>query len=37
VGLVATCSWNGMVADEVHSDRQNALCAALYEDLGLAG
>ena len=38
VGLVATCSWNGMVADDVvHSDRQNALCAALYEDLGLAG
>ena len=35
--LVVTCSWNGMVADDrVHSDRQNALCAAVYEDLGLA-
>jgi CubicO group peptidase (beta-lactamase class C family) len=37
VALVVTCSWNGMVADdEVHSARQNALCAAVYEDLGLA-
>jgi CubicO group peptidase (beta-lactamase class C family) len=37
VALVVTCSWNGMVADDVvHSDRQNALCAAIYEDLGLA-
>lgn len=37
VGLVVTCSWNGMVADDdIHSARQNALCAAIYEDLGLA-
>lgn len=36
-GLVAACSWNGMVAsDQIHSDRQNALCGAIYEDLGLA-
>ena len=36
-GLVVTCAWNGMVADdEIHSARQNALCAAIYEDLGLA-
>jgi CubicO group peptidase (beta-lactamase class C family) len=35
--LVVACSWNGMVADdEIHSDRQNALCGAIYEDLGLA-
>jgi len=35
--LVVACSWNGMVADDqVHSDRQNALCGAIYEDLGLA-
>lgn len=35
--LVVTCSWNGMVADDdVHSARQNALCAAIYEDLDLA-
>jgi CubicO group peptidase (beta-lactamase class C family) len=34
--LVVTCSWNGMVADDqIHSDRQNALCGAIYEDLGL--
>jgi CubicO group peptidase (beta-lactamase class C family) len=34
--LVVTCSWNGMVADDrIHSERQNALCAAIYEDLGL--
>jgi CubicO group peptidase (beta-lactamase class C family) len=36
-GLVVACSWNGMVADDrIHSDRQNALCGAIYEDLGLA-
>jgi CubicO group peptidase (beta-lactamase class C family) len=36
-GLVACCSWNGMVADDrIHSARQNALCGAIYEDLGLA-
>jgi hypothetical protein len=36
-GLVVTCAWNGMVADDrIHSDRQNALCGAIYEDLGLA-
>jgi CubicO group peptidase (beta-lactamase class C family) len=36
-GLVVTCSWNGMVADDrIHSERQNALCGAIYEDLGLA-
>ena len=36
VGLVVTCSWNGMVADDrIHSERQNALCGAIYEDLGL--
>jgi CubicO group peptidase (beta-lactamase class C family) len=36
-GLVAACSWNGMVADDrVHSARQNALCGAIYEDLNLA-
>jgi len=36
-GLVVTCSWNGMVADDrIHSARQNALCGAIYEDLGLA-
>jgi CubicO group peptidase (beta-lactamase class C family) len=35
--LVVACSWNGMVADDgVHSDRQNAPCGAIYEDLGLA-
>jgi CubicO group peptidase (beta-lactamase class C family) len=35
--LVVACSWNGMVAsDRIHSDRQNALCGAIYEDLGLA-
>jgi len=35
-GLVVACSWNGLVAsDAVHSERQNALCAAVYEDLGL--
>ncbi len=35
-GLVVTCSWNGMVADDrIHSARQNALCGAIYEDLGL--
>lgn len=35
--LVVACSWNGMVADDrIHSDRQNALCGAIYEDLGLA-
>lgn len=35
-GLVVTCSWNGMVADdEAHSQRQNELCDAVYEDLGL--
>ena len=35
--LLVACSWNGMVADdEIHSVRQNALCAAIYEDLGLA-
>lgn len=35
-GLVVACSWNGMVADdEIHSARQNALCGAIYEDLGL--
>jgi CubicO group peptidase (beta-lactamase class C family) len=35
--LVVACSWNGMVAsDRIHSDRQNALCCAIYEDLGLA-
>ncbi|MFI4976958.1 MAG: serine hydrolase domain-containing protein [Caulobacterales bacterium] len=35
--LVIACSWNGMVADDhIHSDRQNALCGAIYEDLGLA-
>ena len=34
--LVVACSWNGMVADDrIHSDRQNALCGAIYEDLGL--
>jgi CubicO group peptidase (beta-lactamase class C family) len=36
-GLVVACSWNGMVADDgIHSARQNALCEAVYEDLGLA-
>ena len=36
-GLVVACSWNGMVAsDRIHSNRQNALCGAIYEDLGLA-
>ena len=36
-GLVVTCSWNGMVAnDRIHSERQNALCGAIYKDLGLA-
>jgi CubicO group peptidase (beta-lactamase class C family) len=35
--LTVACSWNGLVAsDAVHSERQNALCAAIYEDLGLA-
>jgi CubicO group peptidase (beta-lactamase class C family) len=35
-GLVVTCSWNGMVGDDhIHSARQNALCGAIYEDLGL--
>jgi len=34
--LVVACSWNGMVADDrIHSARQNALCGAIYEDLGL--
>jgi CubicO group peptidase (beta-lactamase class C family) len=34
--LVVACSWNGMVADDrIHSERQNALCGAIYEDLGL--
>jgi CubicO group peptidase (beta-lactamase class C family) len=37
VGLVVACSWNGMVADDrIHSARQNALCGAIYQDLGLA-
>jgi len=36
-GLVVACSWNGMVADDrIHSARQNALCGAIFEDLGLA-
>jgi CubicO group peptidase (beta-lactamase class C family) len=36
-GLVVACSWNGMVADDdIHSTRQNVLCEAIYEDLGLA-
>ncbi|HEX3915889.1 MAG TPA: serine hydrolase domain-containing protein [Caulobacteraceae bacterium] len=36
-GLVVTCAWNGMVADDhIHSERQNALCGAIYEDLVLA-
>jgi CubicO group peptidase (beta-lactamase class C family) len=36
-GLVVACSWNGMVADDdIHSARQNALCEAIYQDLGLA-
>jgi CubicO group peptidase (beta-lactamase class C family) len=35
--LVVACSWNGMVADDdVHSQRQNDLCDAIYQDLGLA-
>jgi CubicO group peptidase (beta-lactamase class C family) len=35
--LALACSWNGMVGDDaVHSARQNALCEAVYEDLGLA-
>jgi CubicO group peptidase (beta-lactamase class C family) len=34
--LVVACSWNGMTADDaIHSERQNALCSAIYEDLGL--
>ena len=34
--LIVACSWNGMVADDrIHSARQNALCGAIYEDLGL--
>jgi CubicO group peptidase (beta-lactamase class C family) len=37
VELVVACSWNGMVGDDrIHSVRQNALCGAIYEDLGLA-
>ncbi|HEX4198085.1 MAG TPA: serine hydrolase domain-containing protein [Caulobacteraceae bacterium] len=36
-GLVVCCSWNGMVGtDEAQLKRQNALCEAIYEDLGLA-
>jgi CubicO group peptidase (beta-lactamase class C family) len=36
-GLVVCCSWNGMVGDDAtHLARQNALCEAIYEDLGLA-
>jgi CubicO group peptidase (beta-lactamase class C family) len=35
--LVIACSWNGMVADDaIHSARQNALCDAIYGDLGFA-
>ena len=35
-GLVVACSWNGMTADDtIHSQRQNALCTAIYEDLQL--
>jgi L-ascorbate metabolism protein UlaG (beta-lactamase superfamily) len=35
-GLVVACSWNGMTADDIiHSERQNALCTAIYEDLQL--
>jgi CubicO group peptidase (beta-lactamase class C family) len=35
-GLSVACAWNGLVASHaVHSQRQNALCAAIYEDLGL--
>jgi hypothetical protein len=35
---VVACSWNGMVADDdIHSQRQNQLCDAIYLDLGLAG
>jgi CubicO group peptidase (beta-lactamase class C family) len=35
--LVVTCSWNGMVADDaIQSERQNALCSAIYEYLELA-
>jgi len=34
--LVVCCAWNGMVADDtIHSQRQNALCEAVYRDLGL--
>lgn len=37
VELVVACSWNGMVGDDrIHSVRQNGLCGAIYEDLGLA-
>jgi hypothetical protein len=35
--IIVACSWNGLTADDdTHSARQNALCAAIYEDLGLA-
>lgn len=35
-GLVICCSWNGMPGDDAtHLARQNALCEAVYGDLGL--
>jgi CubicO group peptidase (beta-lactamase class C family) len=35
-GLVICCSWNGMPGDDATQlVRQNALCEAVYEDLGL--
>jgi len=37
VSLVICCSWNGMVGfDAAQLTRQNALCEAVYQDLGLA-
>jgi hypothetical protein len=37
VGLAVALVFNGMPADHaIHSGRQNEVCAAIYEDLGLA-
>ena len=37
VGLAVALVFNGMPADHgIHTERQNAVCSAIYEDLGLA-
>ena len=37
VGLAVALVFNGMPADHaIHTERQNAVCTAIYEDLGLA-